>query len=139
MAQTLLYRWFGLGGLARHTRADLESDGIVFVEEGIWFTIKFEHFKAPGVRITWRKKLTAGSIVLTRKRFAAYSGLSLLTIAEFPIGDPPSEDLRIEVCGNSVHIQFEAANFLPNQSGQITMEFTSSNAAAIYDALHPAA
>ncbi|MBX7254827.1 MAG: hypothetical protein K1Y02_00600 [Candidatus Hydrogenedentes bacterium] len=135
MAQTVFYRLFGLGGLSRQRRKDYESEGVVYLDEGIWYSIKFQRFRAPGIWIHWKKKLCAGSVVFTRKRLIILSAFSLLTIVEIPLNNPLDKGLRIEVDGKRVRMEFDAEDFLPRATGHVTVKFSSAEATHLFASL----
>lgn len=73
MSKTLLYRIFGLGKIPKLMLPALKQEGIVLIDEGISEWITFRNFRAPrryyGRKWSW----FTGSLVLTGKRFAAFT------------------------------------------------------------------
>ena len=74
MAKTLMYRLFGLGKIPKHAMSILETEGIVYQDEGIPASIGFRNFRAPGRRSGYRRSWFSGSIVLTELHFLAFCG-----------------------------------------------------------------
>lgn len=75
---------------------------------------------------------------MTQKRLVAYRNFSLATTVEILIGDPPNEKLHIDIDGGAVCIHFDAADFLPKHSGQVTLRFKTPHASDINALIHPA-
>src|SRR5262245_22828052 len=72
MLKRLLQGVFGAGRLPRDIRPILESEGLDFVEEGVWGSITYINYRAPGRRSNWRREWFLGAIALTSRRIISY-------------------------------------------------------------------
>ncbi len=71
MAKTLLYRLFGVGKIPAQLSAELRSEVIVLLDEGIPGSDTYLDFRAPGRRSSWRRQWFTGAIALTQTRLVA--------------------------------------------------------------------
>jgi hypothetical protein len=69
-----MYRLFGAGKVPKQAMSILETEGIVYQEEGIPGSIGFRNFRSPGRRGGYRRNWFSGSIVLTKLHFLAFGG-----------------------------------------------------------------
>ena len=134
MSKSLLYRFFGLGGIPEKERHALELEGMVIVEEGIWGSITFRNFKAPWKRFTYRKKGFAGSIVLTEQRLVAYAFAT--HVINVPVTHPHFSKLQVTVeKQDRLCIAFDASDFHDDQSGTIELRFRTPQALSFLERL----
>jgi hypothetical protein len=66
MAKSLLLRLFGVGRIPAALMFQLQSEGIVLLDEGVKASVTYRNFSAPGKRFGWRRQWFAGSIAMTR-------------------------------------------------------------------------
>ncbi|MBW2281380.1 MAG: hypothetical protein JRG76_15700 [Deltaproteobacteria bacterium] len=137
MAKTLLYRLFGLGGLSADLRAALDQEGIVLLDEGISGAIVFKNFRAPGRYHGWRWSWFSGSLVVTERRFAAYTSVQHFTkIIDVPFGDPHMRLLEGSVGSpGRLVIRFDAGEFHESWSGSIECRFNTPLARSFLERL----
>lgn len=129
---TLFYRLFGLGKIPKNARPALEKEGVVLIDEGIGGSLVFTRFRAPGRYYGKKFSCFTGSLVLTKKRFAAYTCYPFFN----PIIDIPLDDERLRALQLSLkdekhlRIDFNPAAFHRGWSGKITCRFTTPRARA---------
>lgn len=127
MSKTLAYRILGIGRLPKRFRRVLEMEGVLQLDEGIRCSITHRHFKAPGRRHSWRRQWFSGSLVMTERRFAAFSNRNPLI--NVPFDDPRITELEAAVDDDGrLRIRFDAAAFNEGHSGSIEIHFTTPHA-----------
>ena len=133
MGKTLLYRLFGLGRIPRRMRPVLEQEGIVLLEEGIGGSVTFRNFRAPGRRYSLRRSWFSGSLVVTRKRVAAF--FFARPIIDLPLDHERAGELNWTVENASLRVQFDASTFHEGWSGSIEYRFSTARARQFMDLL----
>src|SRR5712692_7658282 len=88
MAKSLLYRLFGVGKIPAPLMSQLQTEGIILLDEGVKGSVTYRNFRAPGRRDAWRRQWFTASIALTKLRLFA------LWYAN-PIINVPLKDERI--------------------------------------------
>jgi hypothetical protein len=127
MGKTLLHRLFGLGKIPGRISPGLEQEGIVLLEEGIGGSVIFRNFRAPGKRYSWRRSWFTGSLVLTRKRLAAFAFSKPLI--DVPLGDDRIGELRCSLEGEAILcVRFDPSAFYEGWSGQVECRFSTPRA-----------
>jgi hypothetical protein len=134
MAQTLLYRLFGLGKIPKSVLPALAQEGIVLRDEGVGGSVTFKNFRAPGKRYMWRRNWFTGSLVLTRTRFAAFTFSS--PIVNVPLRHEKFRELRCSLeKATTLCIVFDPSAFNDDWSGEIECRYSSSQAGLFLDQL----
>jgi hypothetical protein len=130
MGQTLLYRLFGLGKVPRRMLPALEQEGIVLIDEGISGSLLFRNFRAPGRRYSRKFSWFTGSVVLTQKRFAAFTWYPYFNpIINVPLDDKRLKELDCSVKGEgTLCIRFDPSAFHEGWSGSIECRFSTPQA-----------
>ena len=136
MAKMICYSLFRLGKIPAKRRKTLENEGILLAEEGIHAWVTFRNYKGPLMFATYRKKWISGSVVLTKKRFAAYCFFSLWPIVEIPVTVLPDDHFRVCANGELTSVTFDAEHYLPGQHGIVTVQFRSAQAREWLDIAH---
>ncbi|MBE7551012.1 MAG: hypothetical protein HS126_08055 [Anaerolineales bacterium] len=134
MFKTLLRPLLGKGKFPAELLLELHSEGVEFFEEGIWGTITFINYKAPGRRSAWRRSAFVGAIALTSQRIVAFGRSERLLDLPFTHPTIKVVDFRLESPG-SFFASFEASHFHSDRSGKIELRFSTSQAAQIMDLL----
>src|SRR6266480_2837346 len=111
MTRSLLYRLFGAGKISDPLLSQLQSEGLVALEEGVKGSATFRNFRKPGMRSFYRRQWCTASIALTKKRLFAqwYSN----TIVDLPLDDKRIQAMHFSLEGSdSVFcIGFDASLF----------------------------
>lgn len=120
--KSILFRWFGIGKIPSTVRKALESEGIVLMDEGITGKVYFRNYKAPGKRFTRKTSLFTGSVVITRRRFAAFAFSR--KIADFPMKKSSVQKVKFRESKPGVlTMGFNAEDFDQNSSGRVEFSF----------------
>ena len=134
MSQALLYRLFGIGKLPGSSRSALESEGILFLEEGVGGSVTYRDFRGPGKYFSYRRVWFTGSVAVTRHRLVAFAfRRRLINVAH---SEPARLQLRIEIePPSSFLLAFEASHFHEGFAGQVEIRFHTDQAERLGDAL----
>ena len=134
MGKSLLYKLFGFGKLPKKMVPILEREGIILQDEGIKGTVILRKFRAPGRYHSYKRSGFAGSIVVTKLRFAAF------TFAK-PIINVPIDNWRLKELDISIpkqdhlFIKFDAERFHTNWSGTVECRFQTPLASSLAEFL----
>jgi len=128
MGKPLLYRLFGIGGISEALRSQLQSEGIVLMDEAVKGSVTYRDFSAPGKRDLWRRQWYVGAIALTKVRLLTLRG-NQPTI-NVSIADERIRALHysIEKGGRVLCIGFDAGLFHEDWSGTIEYRFRTEEA-----------
>jgi hypothetical protein len=66
---------FGGGRFKDEMRAELESEGVVLLEEGLRGSLNYKHFKAPGKRFNGKRVPMKLALAMTEKRIVCFGGV----------------------------------------------------------------
>ena len=134
MGRTLLYRLFGLGKVPKRILPNLEQEGIVLLDEGISGSVTFRNFRAPGRRHSWRRSWFTGSLVLTRRRFAAFAFSR--PIINVPLSNNRINGLRCSLKGETkLLVQCDASAFHEGWVGSMEYRFSTIQARLFFERL----
>lgn len=127
MSKTLLYRIFGLGKIPKQMLPDIKQEGIVLIDEGISVSITFRNFRAPGRFYGRRWSWFTGSVVLTGKRFAAFTFFPYFNpIINVQLDDERLKRLDCSLKNNrALCILFDPSSFKEDWSGSIECRFST--------------
>jgi hypothetical protein len=134
MAQTLLYRLFGLGKIPEQFMSTLRSEGILAFDEGIKGSITFRDFRAPGKYSSWRRQWFTGGIVLTQVRLVSL--ISLSQAIDVPLADERIRSMQFSVeKPGTLLIAFDPGLFHPGWSGTMEYRFRTEEAEVLVEKL----
>lgn len=134
MAETLLYRLFGVGKIPAQWRATIESEGVVLIDEGIRGTVTYRDFRSPGRIASWKKSAFSGTIALTRLRLLALQFSN--PVINVPLDDKRLQQVQFSVEGaDKILIAFNANLFHDDWSGTLEYRFRTPQAAAFLKSL----
>jgi len=134
MAKTLLYRLFGIGKIPAQLSAELKSENVILLDEGIPGSVPYLHFRAPGSRSSWRRQWFTGAIALTQTRLVAlqYANLGI----NVPVTDERIRQMRFsKEADDTLLVAFDPALFHNDWSGTIEYRFRTSQAQAFLEKL----
>jgi hypothetical protein len=127
MKKTLLHRLFGWGRIPKRYASALHDEGIVLLDEGIGGSITLRQFRAPGRRHHWKRNWFTGSIVLTKRTFAAFAFFKPIVYA--PLDHENISQLSCTLQGRGILlVKFDASAFNDKRSGTIECRFKTSKA-----------
>jgi hypothetical protein len=123
----------GNGTLKPELKAELDSEGLVLIEEGLGGSVRYKRFKAPGRR--FRGKITGERIGLgiSEKRIVAFcrSGRVKLMNSEWTSAHLSMLDVSLEGDDRAVfRIDYDSGDD-PKFSGEIAIHVKTPNAARI--------
>lgn len=137
MAKTFLYRLFGFGKIPEDLAAQLKTEGIVLLDEGIKCTVTYRNFRSPRRYAAWKRQWYTASLVLTEARLFAL-GFSH-TIIDVPLEDERLSRVSFSLEANgTLLIAFDAALFHQDWSGRIEYRFRTQYGQAFLDKLRGA-
>lgn len=127
MKKSLLYRFFGVGGIPKKMRPMLEEEGIVLADEGVPGSIVMCNVKGPGRRFVQRREAFLGCLLVTSRRLLAASfGKRQINIA---VDDPRLKNVHVRQNGfDQLAISFEAALFREGWQGVMELQFKTERA-----------
>jgi hypothetical protein len=134
MAKTFLYRLFGFGKIPEHLAAQLKTEGIVLLDEGIKGSATYRNFRSPRRYAAWRRQWYTASLVLTEARLFALG--SSHTIIDVPLEDERLGRVSFSLeADGTLLVAFDAALFRQDWSGKIEYRFRTQYGQAFLDKL----
>ncbi len=127
----------GNGTLRPKLRSELESEGLVLVEEGLAGSIRYKHFKAPGRRHHGKVRLERFGVGISEKRLAVYCRSGRTKLVDTAFSDPRLSALSVSLDDPetvAILLDFDKAE-VPKVSGEITIELKTPNAATVVEQL----
>lgn len=134
MKKTLLHRLFGWGKIPKRYAPTLHDEGIILLDEGIGGSITFRNFRAPGRYHSWRRNWFTGSIVLTRRTFAAFALIKPLIYVPLDHENISELHCSIEESG-ALLVEYDASAFNERWSGTVACRFKTSIAEELLERL----
>ena len=132
--KTLTHRLFGRGRIPMPYRTQLESEGLVAMDEGIRSVLHNPVLKTPTLRSAGYWRIFTGAIALSQKRLMAFEGAR--KIIDLPLADPRLRQMRFEVAGpDRLRVVFDPALFHDDWSGVMDFTFRTPLAASFSTAL----
>jgi hypothetical protein len=134
MSKTLFHKLFGSGKIPKRYAPTLRAEGIVLLDEGIGGTITLKKFKAPGRRHSWKRTWFTGSVVISRRTFAAF--VFAKPVVFVPLDDERFSKLHCSAEGeDKLLVAFDAAAFNDKWSGTVECRFRTSKSRRFLDRL----
>ncbi len=131
MAKNLLYKIFGLRKLPTEIRAQLQSEGILFDEEGTSCALSYRNFRGPrNASHRGYKGAHAGSLVITRRTF--YVQFPYMLVCNKPV-EYAATRLDLELTNPSeLAMKFVVEDLFDNATGGLTCHWRTDSASAIH-------
>ena len=123
----------GKGTLPSDVRDELETEGLVLVEEGIPGSVRYRHFKAPGKRFHGKVTPERLGIGISEWRLVVYCRSGRAELIDSPFGEPRLKALEVELHGEDAvdfRVDYDRMGE-PNLSGQITIRAKTPKAPMI--------
>jgi hypothetical protein len=127
----------GSGKLRPELRQELESEGLVLVDEGLSGSVRYTHFKAPGRRFHGKVTPERMGLGISRKRFVVYCKSGRAKLADSPFTSPNLRGVDVSLDGDDrvvIHIDYDELD-VERVSGQIAIHVRTSNARRVVDEL----
>ncbi len=120
---TFLKTWFAnIGKLPEALMSELQSEGIVLMNEKVRGTITYRDFHAPGKRFLFKKSAFTSTLVVTKTRLLATSYAN--KTINVPFEDERIRSMKFSVeDGPKLCTFFEASLFHPDWSGHLEFRF----------------
>ena len=134
MTKSLFYKLFGLRKLPQETRKRLESEGIVFDEEGTSCALSYKKFRGPRNSSSrgW-ESASVGSLVITERTF--YVQFPYMIVCDISL-DIARKNIKMELKNDSMLImKFNVEALFASCTGGLTCYWRLSNAREIYQYL----
>lgn len=127
----------GNGAMKPELRAELESEGLVLIEEGLPGTIRYDRFKAPGRRFYGKVTGERLAIGLSDERFVVYCRSGSVELMDSPYTSPRLSALEVDVeDGDTLALKVDYDRLgEPRISGTITVRAKTERAAEIAEQL----
>ena len=128
----------GKGTLKPSLRAELESEGVVLIEEGLVGSIRYSHFKAPGKRFNGKITGECFGLGISERRLAVYCRSGRVKLIDQPFTEPRLSAVDVSLDGEdrvALLIDYDRAE-VPRVSGQMTIRARTPNAARVVDELN---
>lgn len=127
MKKTLLHRLFGWGRIPKRYAPTLHAEGIILLDEGIGGSTTLKKFRAPGRYHHWRRNWFTGSIVLTKRTFAAFAFFRPIIYVSLDHENFSGLSCKLEGRGTLI-VKYDASAFNEKRSGTIECRFKTSKA-----------
>jgi hypothetical protein len=128
----------GNGTLKPSVRAELESEGVVLIEEGLVGSIRYSHFKAPGKRFNGKITGACFGLGISERRLALYCGSGRNKLIDQPFTEPRLSAVDVSLQDDdrvALLIDYDRAA-VPKVSGQMTISARTPNAARVVEELN---
>ena len=135
MSKSIFYRLFGLRKVPKETRSRLESEGIVFDEEGTSCALSYLNFRGTH-RSSGRgwQSGAVGTLVITEQTF--YVQFPFMIFCDQPI-ENAIQYIELEFIEPAkLVMKFEVEKLFEQSTGELTCYWRTENACAIKDHLN---
>jgi len=125
----------GNGTLAPKLRTELESEGLVLIEEGLSGSVRYDHFKAPGRYHDGKVTPERMGIGVSEERVAVYCKSGRVKLIDTAYSNPRLEMVDVSLSDDgrvAFRIDYDRGD-VPRVSGLVTVRVQTPNAARIVD------
>jgi hypothetical protein len=129
--------FLGSGTLKPELREQLESEGLVLVEEGLPGSVRYTHFKAPGRRFHGKVTPERMGLGISRERFVIYCKSGGAKLADSEFTSPNLSGVNVSLDGDDkvvITIDYDKLD-VDRVSGQVALHVRTSNARRVADEL----
>jgi hypothetical protein len=127
----------GDGTLPSDVREQLESEGVLFLAEGLRGSIRYEHFKAPGRRFNGKVTAERMGLGISAERIALYSRSGAANLIDSPFDAEGFGFVSVAVAGEGrliFGVDYDKAA-KPGVSGKIHIHVLTPEARSIAELL----
>lgn len=126
--------FLGSGRLPEDLRTELLAEGPSVLEEGLYGSITYRHYRAPGKRTNWQKVGIAGAIAVSDRRFLVWGGRSKQV--DVPLADQHLRQLEIGLDGpDRLLVAYKAEDFSEERSGRVEIRLRCPSAPEVVELL----
>lgn len=128
--KTIVYRLFGIGRIPEPTRAQLEQEGCLVVDEGIRCWLSNANLRTPTKIRKGYRRWFCGAVALTKARFIAFE--SSRRCIDIPFADERIHKMRFaQEDDETLLVEFDPALFQKDWVGVMTFRFHTPHAGRI--------
>jgi hypothetical protein len=122
--------FLGRGRLPEPLRAQILADDVLLLEEGLFGSVTYRHYRAPGKRMSFAKHATSAAIAITSTRLVVWAGG--MKQIDVPDAHPlrTTINVRLETPGR-VRFTYDAGATNTALSGQVDVRLHTGRAARI--------
>ena len=127
----------GNGTLAPELRQELESEGLVLIEEGLGGSLRYHRYRAPCKYFNGKITPQRIGLGISRKRFVAYCRSGKVDLVDSAFSSPRLGMVDVSLRDDkrvAILVDYDRGD-VPNVSGQVTIVARTPNAPAIVDEL----
>lgn len=125
MCKSFLYKIFSVGKMPKNIKQILIDDKIIYLEEGVNFSITYINYKAPGKRFFYKKIHGIASIGFSHNFFIASTKRHLLI--NMRIKDEKFTQFKFHNEDDVLLITYNPSAFDDKQSGEVEIRFRVEN------------
>jgi hypothetical protein len=121
-------RFLRIGQLPDLLRTKIGAEGgFLWLEEGILVTAILRDFKAPGTFCGYRRISFLGFAAMTQRRMVVSARFFNQASMDVDYDGPRFKDITFSLDGKHLSLSFNAAGFLPNAAGEVTLRLGVSD------------
>jgi hypothetical protein len=126
----------GRGRLPGPLRAQLLAEDVLLLEEGLFGSVTYRHYRSPRKRMSFAKEAVSGAVAITATRLVVWAGG--MKHIDVPRGHPvwATIEVRMDAPGR-VRFTYDAGATNTAVSGQVAVRLRTGRAARIVE-LHSA-
>ena len=135
MPAKVLFRLFGVGKIPAQIRAQLDSEGVILQDEGLFGSTTFRKVRRPGYYAAFDRRYYFGSLTITQTRLVGL--FSSNPVINVPFADSRFRGLDFaRENANTLRTAFDASLFHDDWSGKIEYRFRTPQVQAFLDTLN---
>lgn len=134
MVKSFFYRHFGFGKISESFMSQLQSEGILLLDEGVKGSVTYINFHRPGKSSGWERRGMIASIAVTKTRFLALN--SSIPVINVTLTDKRLSLMRfLQEDAETLYVAFDANLFQSDWSGKVEYRFRTTEASHFLELL----
>ena len=127
MAKSFFYRLFGIGKISVDYMSELQTEGVILLDEGVKSSVTYLNFHRSGKSAAWERRWFTANIALTKTRLLALNGNN--PVINVPLTDERIRQMHcLQEDAETLCIAFDAGLFQPQWSGTVEYRFHTPEA-----------